>query len=247
MGIEILSTTQLLQGVFSSIYVSIQIIVGLTIASKYVKYKKIEFLLIGIAWIGISIPWLPDVINFILIIANQNPLTPELYLTIVNAFLPIFILLWLYGFSNLLKIDVKKKQRYIFLTIILSGIFELLFFSLLNINRRKFIGDEITPFQYQFSDFIGVYFIICMVFILITGSLFARESIKSGNKEIALKGKLLLIGFILFITGAVIDSLFEEITSETVIIARSLLISSSIIFYMGFILPDWAKKIFLKQ
>ena len=70
-------------------------------------------------------------------------------------------------------------------------------------------------------------------------------SIKTEEEEIKLKGKVSLIAFSLFVVGALIDYLF--ITKISNIIARLRLVISSISFYIGFILPKWAKKILLKS
>ena len=56
----------------------------------------------------------------------------------------------------------------------------------------------------------------------------------------------MLFAFISFAVGAALDTIF---TGDIVIllITRMILISSAIEFYGGFILPDWMKKLFLRQ
>ena len=76
--------------------------------------------------------------------------------------------------------------------------------------------------------------------------MFARVSIKSHNPEVSLKGKLILMSFISFTVAAVIET-FGHLDPLTVVITRSILISSSIEFYLGWILPDWMKKRLLKE
>jgi len=76
--------------------------------------------------------------------------------------------------------------------------------------------------------------------------MFARVSIKSHNPEVSLKGKLILAAFISFTVAAVIET-FGHLDPLTVVITRSILISSSIEFYLGFILPRRIRNFFLKE
>ena len=80
---------------------------------------------------------------------------------------------------------------------------------------------------------------------LITGLIFARESLKSDDSEIKLKGKILLIAFILFAIGAILDVISNLVVSN--IVARLIIVISSWLFYVGFVLPDWTKKLFLSN
>jgi len=81
---------------------------------------------------------------------------------------------------------------------------------------------------------------------MITGILFARESLRSESLEMKIKGKFLIIAFLSFTIGAFLDSLILR-GAFTVILTRLILISASIEFYFGFILPNWVKKIFIKS
>jgi hypothetical protein len=90
--------------------------------------------------------------------------------------------------------------------------------------------------------------------LLVTGTLFARRSLRSDNEEVKLKGKLLLAAFLSFSIGAILDSMIGGILGDNdpllpimVVIVRIILISSAIEFYGGFILPKWLKDLFLKQ
>ena len=119
-----LTIIDIIIGIITIIYVFITIVIGIKIASKYLKYHKRIFLFIGIAWFGMSFPLIPDVLE------------------------PIFIFT-----------------------------------------------------------------------------------------------QLLLLAFLLFVFGAGIDALFTTDISN--VIARLLIVVSSISFYIGFILPKWAKKVLL--
>lgn len=244
-----LTPPQLLQGIFSTIYVSISIVIGIIIISKYFKYKSFTFLWIGIAWTGMAVPWSGDVINFFAYLTGAPYLTDEMYLIIVIAFLPLFVFLWLVALSDLLSF--KRKNLVLLITLILSIAFEIAFFTVMFTGNTASIGYSVSPFQYQFGDLIAIYMLIIIIIVLATGLKFALESFKADDKTIKLKGKLLIIAFISFTTGAMLDSvapmILGEMTEVMIVIVRMILISSSIIFYLGFILPDWAKKILIKK
>lgn len=236
-----LTPTELFQGVFSLIYVVISITVGIKIMSRYFEFKKNTFLLIGTAWLGLSFPWLGDVINFLLYLAGQPFLTDAAYLFIINAFLPFFVILWVIALTELL--ETKRRTLVILITLIIMAISEIVFIVLFFVDLELYIGSSVTPFQYNFGIYIDIFFIAIIIFIVSTGVKFAWVSIKSGDKLVALKGKLLILAFILFTVGALMDSQLV-MSPLTVVIVRSILIASSFSFYMGFILPKWAKKIF---
>jgi len=238
-----LSLLETLQGTLSLVFVIITVIVGIIIISKYFKYKNITFLLVGIAWTGMCFGWLGDVINLFMHLTGNPYISDELYLILVNAFLPLFVVLWLIALSDLLHFE--KKKLLVLTVLVLGVVFEIIFFVLL-FTDTEYIGIRRGPFHYEFSLFTDIFMLSLIVFILWTGIKFALESMKSENPEIRLKGKFLIAAFITFTCGALFDSQ-AALTEATVVIVRIVLISGSLLFYSGFILPDWMKKLFLKS
>ncbi|MFO8018958.1 MAG: hypothetical protein R6U96_10005 [Promethearchaeia archaeon] len=242
MALELMD---IILGLFSAGFVVITFIVGGKIISKYFKYRVPTILLVGLAWIGLASPWIPDALKplYILIDPNQNELwIVTLNLIINNVILPIPILLWLTAFTQMLRIRENFRKIIIGITFILSIVYEifLIYFYITDIQ----VGMEITGYLYS-SDYIDNTLIIYILVALITGLIFAIESLRSKDKEVKLKGLFLIIAFILFTIGATIDALY--ITDITNIFSRLILDVSSIMFYIGFILPEWAKKILLKN
>jgi hypothetical protein len=75
----------------------------------------------------------------------------------------------------------------------------------------------------------------------VTGLIFGKESLNSKDTTVNLKGKFLLSAFVLFAIAAALDSIFTVQTSYGIIlkiIARIMLMVSSILFYIGFIMPE---------
>ncbi|MEJ2250139.1 MAG: hypothetical protein P8Y70_16835 [Candidatus Lokiarchaeota archaeon] len=250
MALELID---IIQGTFSLIFVVISLIVGITILLKYSQYKKVIYILVGLSWIGLANPWMPDSISFLMIMFGLAPLPDVLYFIIGNAFLPLFLVFWISALTELLY---KNKQKLLILLFVALGIaFEIVFFSLLLIHP-SYIGviNPEHPFTVDFGIFITLYLIAFIIILLVTGILFARNSLKSSNQEVKLKGRLLLAAFLLFTIGAILDSsigmifkLSNPVLPILVVITRVILMLSAISFYGGFILPKWMHRIFTRE
>lgn len=115
-----------LQGSFSLVFVIISLIIGLTIFSKYFEHKNRLFILVGLSWIGISIPWVPDSTSFLMNLFAQRFLPVGWYFIIGNVFLPIALLTWLIAYTDMIKKKAQKKV--VLITVLLSILFEKLSF-----------------------------------------------------------------------------------------------------------------------
>jgi len=246
-----LEIAEYLQGGFSLAFVVISIILGTTILSKYTEFKRREFILIGLSLIGIANPWLGDAINFILIWFDTT-LPWVTYFIIANVFLPGFVFCWLFALTEFK--EFKENQKIVLSThIILIATFEVVFFIFLAADMEGLIGDPQGPFVVYWSVFIEGYLLISIVIVLVTGLLFARESLKSDKPELKLKGKFLITAVIIFTAAAFVDSqtatlgLPIEITISIIVVVRVVLMISSILFYIGFIMPEAVKKLLLKE
>jgi hypothetical protein len=71
---------------------------------------------------------------------------------------------------------------------------------------------------------------------LITGIIFAIKSMRLDDPEVQWKGRFLLLAWISFGIGAILDASLP-LNALTIIIIRLILISSAIEFYFGFFLP----------
>lgn len=173
----------------------------------------------------------------------ESGLTVEGYILIGIIILPLTVLSGLTAFMRLLAIR-KRKRRWIFISVLIFNfIYEALIFYFLFIDVSV-IATLDPPFNISWSPFSQVYFIINLTLFLIVGLAFSRKSMKSENREVKLKGKLLFVAFISFTLGTVLD--FAIPMTITYIIARLILLSSSLEFYFGFLLPDKIKKLFFK-
>jgi hypothetical protein len=232
-----------LNGIFSLIFVAISFLVGIIILSRFFKYKERIYLLVGLTWIFISEPWWPSSISFLVALSNGIGIPSGFYFLIGNIFVPLAIVLWLLAFTEFQYTEKRKLILAIFAVI--GIVFEILFFVFLFLNP-SIIGQLNGPVDVNYESFIMVFLIIFLAIVVISGFLFANLSLKSKDPEVKLKGKLLIIAYIAFSVGALLDASvpFNELI---VIIIRLILILSAFCWYGGFILPKWMKRFLLKN
>ncbi|MHA1440212.1 MAG: hypothetical protein ACTSPD_21905, partial [Promethearchaeota archaeon] len=233
---------EIANGVLILILNFISLSVGIKIFSKYFTLKQRAFFFVGLAWIFISCPWYPGGISFIMLLISGKYLDAKVYMIIGNIFIPIALICWIIAFTDLLN---KSKQKLIILAFIVYGIiFYAIFFYLLS--KDPLLIGEVKGIDVKYNIFIVIYSLSVLLIVIITGILFTRESLKSENPEIRLKGKFLLLAFILFVIGASLDALLT-LNIITLILFRVLEISSAIAFYFGFILPEKVKNFLIKS
>jgi hypothetical protein len=197
----------------------------------------------GLAWIFIYSAYWGDSTTFLLIIGSGQQLDWTVYFFLCNVFVPLGLVLWTFGITNLIM--KKKKRMSKIIILIISIIYEIAYLLILFTNS-SLIGTPKGPFTVQFALFVDLFLLFSIGFFLVTGFLFVRSSLLSENKEIRLKGNFLLIAFISFAIGTFTDVIFE-VTEISIALARIFLILSSFFFYVGFTLPKWIKKLFLQD
>ncbi len=233
---------EILNGIFSLIFVIISLIVGLAIIIKYFEYKQRTLLFFGISWIGITSPWLPSTISFLKALITSTGLTPTVYFLIGNIAAPFILIIWILAFTDL---KYKDKQKIFLIAYIIIGILFEVYLIYFLINDPNIIGELIGILDVKYKSVTLIYAIFIVLNVLIPGILIARESLKSEDREIKLKGRFLMTAFISWTIGAMMDAALDP-NIITLTIARLILISSAIEFYNGFLLPERVKKFFLK-
>jgi hypothetical protein len=242
--------------IFSLIFVGINIIVGIKIILKYTAYRASIFLLIGTAWLGMSFPWMPETLKvfFMLFNISIDAYSLMLLYLIVNILTtPWFLPVWVISINKLTSLKRSYKRILLLITLILVVLFEILILSIFVINpslllQEKGIAMERYTVFWRFFP-ISVFQIILITIVLVTGLIFVQESLNSEKNEVHLKGKFFLIAFISFTSGGIIDAVFDVTTlwgTIFKIVARIILMSSAIEFYLGYILPESIKEIFIK-
>jgi hypothetical protein len=181
--------------------------------------------------------------NALLFIFTGALLYPELRLFIMIGLLPYTVFIWFIAFTDL---AYKEKQKIILVIIALIGAaFEVLFLYLLFTDIER-IAVWHSPIHVEYTLFIQIYLFFVLAISLLTGIIFGLKTMKSEDPEYKLRGKFIIIAFISFVGASISDSLY---TADYLIllITRIVLISSAFEFYCAFSLPQWLKKLFLKD
>ena len=174
---------------------------------------------------------------------TNKGLTPELYFFIGNFFTPFGIIFWIIAFTDLMY---KKYQKVIVPVYIIIGLsFEILLIYYI-IEDPSVIGELNGIVDVQYKSFVLIYLLILAVTLIITGILFAKETMKSDDPEVRWRGLFLLIAFILFNISAVLDAGIAT-NAIYLIIIRILLISSMFLFYSSFNMPKFFKRLLIAQ
>jgi hypothetical protein len=231
-------------GTFGLLFVAISIILGIIIVLKYFKTKDNNFLLVGFTWILLISGWFGTSASFIVaLLTGGDGLSLEMILLLNFIPLPIGLFLWSIAFTNFLY---KEKQILILLLIALYIVIFYSIFLFYIFTDPLIIAEKISPVDTAARSIgFAVFLVIFIVIFFTTGVKFALETLSIDDPETKLKGKLLLIAFPSFCIGGFLDASIPT-TALTLIIFRTILILSALLFYGGFVLPDWMKRIFIK-
>ncbi len=228
----------IINGSSSLIFVIICVIVGFLIMIKYKKFEDLNYLYVGLAWIGLSEPWWSSSVSFIVALFNGIGLSDQAYLFIGNFFIPIFILFWLLAMEDLTNLG--KKHIFTIVFSICSVIYEIFFLYFL-ITDYTLLGKMQGPVDVNFSVLVIIYLFISLIILFLTGIIFAINSLRTNDPRVKLKGKFLIVAFISFLLGTAFDII---ITNP---ITRLVLVLSAIFFYIGYILPPAIENLILKK
>lgn len=239
-----LTTVDYINGTFALSFAIVTIFVGLRIASKYFEYKHKTFLYIGIGWSGFSCGWWGSGFGFLYYLLTGNLLEDTFYIFVTVFFIPIFTYIFVYGLAELVFRD--KKKLIIRLVLFVIDVLFMLYLVVFFIIDPSQIGAKTGTFDLTFKIIVTIWLLFDFLVIYIVSFTFALKGMRSDDKELKLKGKILMIAFHLLLIGAILDSAIT-LTALTLIITRTILISCSILFYIGYLLPNRIKRILLKE
>jgi len=238
-----LSLLDFLNGCFSLIFVCVSVGIGLKIASKFFEIKQRMFFLVGIGWAGICSPWWPSSTAFVCYLITGKGLEPHVYFFIGVVLLHFFMTIYLIGLTEMI---LHNYQKLIIVILIAIGVAFETYFLYNLLGDPSQIGYLTGLFDITYAGFVMIYLIFCILLIYTFNVLFSIKALKSESRDIKLKGKLLIIAINRYFIGAILDAAIT-LTPITLILTRSILISSSILFYLGFLLPNFIKNRMLKS
>jgi hypothetical protein len=234
-----LTQTELLNGFFIVIIVIIYFYIGFKLYAKYIAYKDIKLIYLGTNVIFQSIGWFSIALTYVMILAFGVPLPDSLYILIGHGIAPISLLSWVLLLSEIMW---KNKQKII---LIIFGIYFVLItviFFYLWVTDLSALGTVIGNLDFNMAPFLIIRSLLSLVIGLSTVILFFRESHKSDNPEVRLKGTLFLLGVLLLFGGVILF-----VIVQTTFITLVFTVPSALCLYAGLIMPDWIKKIFIKE
>lgn len=232
-----LTSLQFINGLSSLILVVIFTYVGVRIALKWKVTNQINYIYIGITWIGVVEAYYAVSASFIVSWFNGVGLInlPSVYFLIGLSFYPVSTLIWVTGFTYFF---LEQKRRVIQIVFLVIGVlFEVFFFFSLFTSPTS-IGVLLSPVDSQFGLVVRLYVLFSLAVIFTTGMLIAVHSIRSKEIQYKLRGYFLGVTLIIFVACAIFDASFElDIIVLTII--RTLLILSAFSFYLAFMMPNW--------
>ncbi len=237
-----LTPIEILNGSMSIVMVTIIIIVGIALISKYFKYKSRPLLFMGISLILLISVWFTHGLALILILTTGNGLSPEIFFICEYTLIPWATLAWMVVITELMY---KDKQKLILSIYAIFGVVYTVIFYYLLFTNIALIGELESPIDPHNGPFMTGYLLIILINVFITGLLFFRDSRKSQDSEIRLKGLLFFLSSTSLVIASILDTFPLNII--LIIVVRGLLVLASIEVYGAFLLPNWMKKLFLKQ
>ena len=240
-----LTEIEILNGIFSLSIIIVFTFLGLIIVSRYFKNKNKNYILVGIVWIGLAEPWYGSAISFLYTLITQNTLPLQLYLLASNIGIPIFVFLWIVALTDLLNLDPRKKKAIQIIFAIYGIIIEiLLIYSIIFIPNS--LGELSGLVDITYKGWLRYYLLSVLVILLVAAILFARDHFKSEHRDIRFRGLFILLGFVFFVVGSTLDTAIE-LNTITLPITRTIVIIGSIIFCIGFLMPEKLKQYFLRK
>ncbi|TXT59932.1 MAG: conserved membrane protein of unknown function [Promethearchaeota archaeon] len=230
-----------LNGSLSLLHIFICILICLLLVNIYRESKSREYLFVGLTVLIFSSPWWPSAISIILYIFTNEGLPDVIYFFIGNFFTPFGLISWLIAFTDMMYEDYKYPILIIYS--ILAIIFEIFLIFFL-ITDPSEIGTISGIVDVSYRSFVMIYLLIVAITLIISGILFAKETMRSTNPKIKWSGRFILIGFISFNISAVLDGFFSTNTI-TLILVRILLISSMLEIYFSFNMPKFLERILI--
>lgn len=190
-------------------------------------------------------PWFSIAFGYIYWIFSYEALPYDMHIYLNLFLVPLALLSWLYIYTDTLF--PKRTKRILISLITLSIIMEIYMFYFLyfapDAPVEALLG-SVHELQPTYAGFLIIYSFCVILLVLPTGIHFSIHAIKrSNNKETQWKGRFLLTAFIFYVVEVVIDVVILNTLIIIIVFLRILLMITAILFYFGFVLPKWLKKI----
>lgn len=244
MGIEDLTQLQIIDGIMGLIYPTVGFIVGITIASKYAKYKRNELLFVGISLCCTVMSYLALGITFLGIVFFDYVLEDTYFFILYLGFSNIGVICWMWAMAILLAPHHTKKIVSVYITY--SVVMTIISLLSRYVYTSWALYRRVGPMDVEFAPILSIASLFSLLSILITGILFCRDCFRSENPRVIWKGRFILTSLILLLIGAFLIS-FNVTNLTLVIFSRVLFVSRMGFSYLGWLLPERIAKMLIKE
>lgn len=234
-----------LSGILGFLSILIAWMYGVLVLYKYIKTKEKVLFYFFLAIIFTMSPWYPSGLGYIYWLFTRREIAYQVYVLLGTLGVPIALYSWLQIYMPALH---KKQKSIVIWTVI--GL-SLTFYTYLAYSLfftpgapvEALVGIKRSAIDIDYKGFVLVFLGLSLLISTITGNEFSLVSLRvKDNPIIKWKGRFLILSFNLYTIGAIGDG-FIPLTSATLIIFRTFMILSSTFYYIGFILPKWAKRL----
>ena len=231
----------MVQGGLGLVIFIIYFIVGLRVALIYRKQKQKEYLTMGIA-LSIMSGYTVHAISFLTIALFDFMFDLFTFFLITLTLALIAVNCWIYTFSTTIYPNQRKIIVSCYLTV--SAILEifLIYFLLTDID---IVGIQLGKFDLQINLYGLIFVGFALLSHMIPIGIFSFKTIRLGKPELKLRGIFILIGGISFVLGLIIEMRTTSI--PIIILARIIIISGAIEYYIGWVLPKPIVKLLVKD
>jgi len=219
--------------------------IGIKMGLTYFKSKNTVFIYAGISVFGTALPWSAPTVYFLSLVFFDYTPPMEVFFLLLGGFLPIASITW--AITILELFDVKPPRIYylkIFF-IIFWLIIEVIYLTLIFTDTTLLGTLQENKIVVQMAPFTQIFLTIALAQMLITTYMLGIFYWRSDRKKIRVQGKLITFALCLFLVAVLLELFFPTVLMN--IVARILVMIYSIIYYGGFMMPDWLERCLVKE
>lgn len=234
----LLNPEYLVLGITGVILEVIVFVILIKFLQAYRRYKDINFLYFFFAFLSISIAWLGVTVFFLIeLIFNFVP-PLSVYFLIQGGVLLWGGFMWSVGVTKL-AIYGKKNEKKRKVIQILSGLILIplnVVYIAIAIAVPDLLGASLLNiFEPSYSNLHRLYLVIGLIPLELFGMWLVINTINLSEQKDKLKGKILFLSLILIAIGAILETIFSDFAIK--MFARLLVLISAVCFYWSFFLP----------
>jgi len=231
-------------GIATLLFIFLCLILGFRMIYRGIKVDYHTISYIGIIFIGGGSLWSGVALNFLTILIFNVLPSWELHFLLHGGFIIIALFIGIIGVTDLINLQRKKRIIILIGLGIFMLILEIIYLSVIFIDYT-ILGIPIAPIQVKYQPFSWIYLTTALVIFLSATGWFVLETFRSEIPQIQLQGKFLLNGGFLFLIGSIGEVYFSNIF--ILLISRFIVTIALFLGYIGFMMPEWVKKAFLKS